>query len=93
MNNDIFSRYLDAVERAVGFPYAEVVVSVVEDCFNKGCGVDECANILLKESEPAIECDCCGRVGQELEKIEFGNDSQMLCAGCIENEIGPNCHR
>jgi len=42
--------YLSAVERKIGFPYAEVVVSIVEQCFNEGLGVDECAKILLEKS-------------------------------------------
>ena len=41
-----FDIYLAAVERIIGFPYAEVVVSVVEECFNEGWGVDECADRL-----------------------------------------------
>ena len=47
---DKFSIYLDAVERIIGFPYAEVVVSVVEECFEEGWGVDECAARLIEEA-------------------------------------------
>ena len=50
MNNESFDIYLDAVERIIGFPYDEVVVSVVEEFFNDGRGVDACAEQLLNDA-------------------------------------------
>ena len=48
-----FDGYLDAVERAVGFPYAEVIVSVVQECFADGWSVEACADRLITDAEEA----------------------------------------
>ena len=48
-----FDIYLAAVERIIGFPYAEVVVSTVEECFEAGVGVDVCADRLMADAEEA----------------------------------------
>ena len=45
-----FCLYLDAVEREVGFPYAEVEVSVVERCWAEGYPPEACANLLMSVS-------------------------------------------
>lgn len=48
--NDSFDIYLDAVERIIGWPYAEVIVAVVEECWRAGVGVDVCAARLMEEA-------------------------------------------
>ena len=39
------------------------------------------------------QCECCGSAGRDLKGVQMGDGVDMLCQGCIENEIGSECSR
>ena len=52
----------------------------IEHCFLPRCAL------------PEIRCDCCGEIA-DVEPVQIRDGVDMLCTGCIANEIGENCHR